>query len=705
MGTRPFSALVTSWRALLVSSLVGLAAVAFAFLTLIYVLDRVYPPPLSGEQRVAGISSGTLLYDREGVLLHARPAQRGYWRFQIELSEIDPSFVETLIDIEDKRFFAHNGVDVVAIGRAAFSSIVAGRIVSGASTITMQTARLLDPRPRTLSSKCVEMFRAWQIERRLTKQEILELYLRLTPYGGNIEGIKAASLIYFGKEPLHLSEHEQALLIALPQAPEVRRPDRFPRNTKIATDRILKGLSKTRTPASDNKQQSTAYSRSVPERRRLLPRLAYHAALLSSEQSSVESSIFRSTLDYRMQTAVEHLIREVTLSSNDGANAAAVVANAETGEVLAYIGSGGFDTDGGWLDLAQAKRSPGSTLKPFIYALAFDDGRLSPTSVLDDRLKSFDDYLPENFDRRYHGHVRVSDALRHSLNVPAVEVLSDVGANRLGTQLRFAGTNLASPTSRRSDHPGLPMALGGVGVSLFDLTVLYAGIERGGHTQRFTFQSDRPVTEHRPEYQIMSDKTARQITSILETSPPPPGRAPSSLQSNGLRVAYKTGTSFGFRDAFAVGSSGGITVGVWIGRPDGAPRPQRTGRNTAAPVLFDIFDAAGRIGIIDGETDKNVLPTEEPLRLRDATQQAANDPAFVISYPHDGAELFWSEDGIEINTRQGDQPIRWYANGQALDFDEKGPHIWSPERGGQFELVAVDASGRSDVVNITLVRE
>ncbi|MGF1545347.1 MAG: transglycosylase domain-containing protein [Parvularculaceae bacterium] len=423
---------MTLQRAFGVSTLAAVAALA-----LLAALDIAFPPPL---ERAADRS--VIVLDRDGAWLYAFANRAGRWRFAADLDAVDPTFLERVVAVEDKRFFAHAGVDPLAIARAVGASLRAGRIVSGASTITMQTARLLEPRPRTLGAKAIEAFRALQIERRLTKNEILALYLTLAPYGGNIEGVRAASLIYFGKEPTRLSDAEQALLIALPQAPEARRPDRRPAAARAARDATIDRLA-----SMDLLAASAANALEPPARRGVYPRAAYHAASAAAAEARVAppaDDTVRLSLDRRLQTdAAAGLRRWVAdrwrVRGEDGATAAAVIVRVETGEVLASVGSSGVDAPGGWIDLTGAPRSPGSLLKPFIYGVAFDDGDLSPDAIVFDGPRAFGAYAPENFDRGFRGEVRVVDALRHSLNVTAVAALNDVGPARFRAALGAAG--------------------------------------------------------------------------------------------------------------------------------------------------------------------------------------------------------------------------------------------------------------------------
>ncbi|MEM9234964.1 MAG: transglycosylase domain-containing protein, partial [Pseudomonadota bacterium] len=407
------------------------ALLAGALLIGVAVLDRALPPPIDRGQIVSSVVT-----DREGRPLRAFPVEDGRWRLAADLETIDPAFVDALIHVEDKRFRQHWGVDPLAVLRATGSAVRQGEITSGASTITMQTARLLEPRKRTLGAKIIECFRAFQLETRLSKDEILELYLTLAPYGGNLEGVRSASYAYFGRAPEALTPDQIALLIALPQSPEARRPDRKPLIAKATRNQILDRL--TGGGLVSTARAGDAAEEPVPGSRAAFPAKAWHAAENLRERSDVSGTVI-STLDWGLQAEATRLVRAAARAGGDDVQASAIIIDIETRAVRAAIGSAGRDRQGGWLDLTDRRRSPGSTLKPFIYGMAFDDGRAAPGTVINDLPSRFAGYRPENFDRTFRGEVTIADALRHSLNVPAVRVLDEVGANRFLAALSFAG--------------------------------------------------------------------------------------------------------------------------------------------------------------------------------------------------------------------------------------------------------------------------
>ena len=653
---------------------------ALAFIAL---ADLLLPPPL---HRISDVSA--IVTDRNGYWLHAFATEEGRWRFSADLDQIDPSFIRELIAIEDKRFWSHWGVDPLAVARAGLGAVRSGRIVSGASTITMQAARLLEPRERHLGSKIIEMLRALQLERRLTKREILELYLTMAPYGGNLEGVRAASLIYYGREPDRMTPAERAMLIALPQAPEARRPDRRRTAATRSRSMILKRL--VAAGVLDAVTAAEAEESPVIGERKVFPRFAYHAAAERARQRRGASSAIASTIDIVKQQTAERLLADHIATARDHATAAAIVVDNVTGEVLASVGSSGLDAAGGWIDLTNRIRSPGSLLKPFIYALAFEDGAIGANTVIDDMPRGFGGYRPENFDRTYRGEVRVKDALQHSLNVPAVATLEKVGVERFAAMLAETGAKFRR-RKRADDKASLAFALGGAGVTLRDVATLYAGLGGGGRVKplKWTIQGEPDVGS----VQLFADDTAERINNILRGTPSLSGRAPAALSDSAPIIAYKTGTSYGYRDAWAAGRADGLTIVVWVGRADGAPRPGETGRKAAAPLLFSLFDA-----LADGRGKRPAdLPDEafSPGLVRLAPKSAVAPP--TILYPVPGSEIYagsFGGDGVVFAATGGAGDYRWYVDGEEVRADrEAGRPIWRPSQTGFYDVTVVDAQG------------
>src|SRR4030081_748228 len=458
---------------------------------------------------------------------------------------------------------------------------------------------------RSVYAKLRQMVRALEIERQLTKEQILDLYLALAPFGGNLEGVRAASIGYFGKEPKRLSLAESALLVALPQSPETRRLDRHPDVALKARDRVLDRMVEDGGVSSEDAVQAKAVP--VPRLRKPMPILAPH----SSDQAIAtvtDTPVIRLTLDASLQKVLEALARDRAVALGSNVSVALIAVDNESGDVLARVGSSDYfdDRRAGQVDMTRAVRSPGSTLKPFIYGLAFEDGFVHPESLIDDRPIRFGSYAPENFDMTFQGTVPVRKALQLSLNVPAIALLDRVGASRLSSRLKQAGANLVLP---KDEAPGLAMGLGGVGIRLQDLVQLYCGLARlGSHRPLREIASDQP----RDSLRLMDQVAAWQIGNVLIGSPPPEN-APHN------RIAFKTGTSYGYRDAWSVGFDGRMTIGVWAGRPDGAPVPGLVGRTTAAPILFDAFARTGKLPAPLPKAPKGTLVASNaklPLPLR-----------------------------------------------------------------------------------------
>ncbi len=669
-----------SWRHIATYAGAGLLACALCLVA----LDQLFPPPIAEGRIVSFVAE-----DREGRPMRAFPVEEGRWRLAADLERIDPDFIEALLIIEDQRFYDHAGVDPLAVVRATGQAISRGRIVSGASTITMQTARLLEPRPRHLGSKIIEAFRAVQLELRLSKDEILELYLTHTPYGGNLQGVRAASWAWFGREPDELTPDQIALLIALPQSPEVRRPDLRPDYAQTSRAAILERLVAASWISASRAQD--AASEALPRTRNAFPAEAWHAAEAVRRRAG-DLPFARSTLDLSLQGEAERIVRQLAEAGGDGVQASALIIDIKTRAVRAAVGSAGRDRAGGWLDLTAAPRSPGSTLKPLVYGLAFDDGLAAPETLIEDLPARFANYRPENFDRSFRGEVTIADALQHSLNVPAVRVLDEVGAARFASVLDQAGARPQIPGALEGAS-GLAVALGGMGLSARDLGVVYAALGDAGRAKPLVWLDAEGVPSEDAAHRLLSAQSANDILDVLYGSPAPPGRMPSHLSQSAPDIAYKTGTSYGFRDAWAAGVSGGYAIVVWTGRPDGAPRAGVTGRVAALPALFDLVDAIAR-------TDPMFEP-RRPVREIEQTPSALvrfsreGEPP-VILFPPDDAEL-WAEHsgrGFVLSAR-GEGRLSWYAEGEPVNLDAGGSPVFTPDGPGFYELAVVDSSGRT----------
>jgi penicillin-binding protein 1C len=679
------------WRLTLASLAGAVVLAALAGGAWVYSLGS---PPLGKD-----LETSHAVLDREGRLLRAYATTEGRWRLPAAEKDVDPRFLKLLFAYEDKRFYEHYGVDLLALGRAAFQLANQRHIVSGASTLTMQVARLLEPREhRSLSAKLRQIVRALELEHALTKGEILSLYLTLAPYGGNLEGVRAASLAYFGKEPRKLSLAEAALLVALPQSPELRRPDRFPDVARAARDRVLDRAAAAGVVPRD--EIARAKSAAVPRERKPLPVLAPHAAdqVVAAEP---DRRTHRLTIDAGLQRILQELAHERAQALGPQISIAILAVDNETGEVRARVASADYfdERRAGQVDMTLALRSPGSTLKPFIYGMGFEDGLLHPETLIDDRPARYGSYTPENFDLTFQGTVTVRRALQMSLNVPAIAVLGKVGVNRLSARLTQTGAALVLP---KGEAPGLAMGLGGVGIKLSDLVMLYTGLARGG--------SAVPLVEREgaaaPNARRLLDPVAAWYVGNILIGAPPPDNAPPG------RIAFKTGTSYGFRDAWAIGFDGRMTVGVWVGRADGAPVPGLVGRAAAAPILFDAFARSGNApaalahapkGAVFAATNK--LPP--PLQHFSADGGLAASEPPRIMFPPDGARIELAKgaapEPVVLKIAGGAAPLTVMVNGVPLS-DQGGRRtlFFAPDGPGFVRLTVMDARGATDSVSVRL---
>jgi len=639
-------------------------------------------PPLVPETSV-------IVTDRDGTLLRAYTVADGRWRLPVQTGQVDPQFISQLMAFEDRRFMRHHGVDTLSVLRALWQAARNGRIVSGGSTLTMQVARLLEGGSTgQLRAKLRQTRLALALERRLSKVEILHLYLLLAPYGGNIEGVRAASLSYFGKEPKRLTPAESALLVALPQAPESRRPDRFSVQARVARNRVLDRAVAGGSLARD--EAEAAKSEPVPTTRNGFPALAPHLSdRLRAETPTL--GVIHTSLSRDLQASLESLLLSAAREGPDTLSAAIIVADYTNGEVLAQAGSADFlDTRRrGFVDMTRALRSPGSTLKPLIYGLAFEDGIALPETLVEDRPTAFNGYAPQNFDKRFRGTLTVREALQMSLNIPAVALLDAVGPAKLLARMRRAGAEPVLPPGRM---PGLAIGLGGVGMTLEDLVRLYGAIARGGVAMDLHATGNGMDTSLRQR--VLDAKSAWRVGNILLGTPPP-------LYGPEGKIAYKTGTSYGYRDAWAVGFDGRHVIGVWLGRADGTPLPGALGVDVAAPVLFEAFSRL--------KTEPEPLPAapkglqqlanrDLPLPLR---QFVNGDPLVnpdrpEIAFPPDGARIQPANGPLAIKLRRGQPPFTLLVNGEPVPvFPWDTELSWQPEGRGYVTISIIDALGAS----------
>ena len=627
--------------------------------------------------------------DRDGALLRAYTVADGRWRLKADLDSVDPRYIAMLLNYEDRRFYDHAGVDPKALARALLQAARSGKVISGGSTLTMQVARLLEEGTTgEMGGKLRQMRVALKLERELSKDEILSLYLLLAPFGGNLEGVRAASLSYFGKEPSRLTPAEAALLVAIPQSPESRRPDRAADRAEAARDRVLAravtfGL-------IDQEEASAALTEKVPGLRKPFPAYAPHMADRARAAAPL-SDEHRLTLDLDLQKRLETLAAEVVHARGSQLQIAIVVADHRSGEILASVGSSGIldEKRQGFVDMTQALRSPGSTLKPLVYALAFDEGLAHPETMIDDRPMSFGNYAPQNFDRQYRGEIRLREALQLSLNIPVVALTDALGPAKLISAMSKAGMRYRIP----GDQPGLAVSLGGVGVTLQDMVQLYATLARGGVSLPLRWRLDEGSLGEGTR--VVSSVAAWQVGDILAGLAPPPG-AP------GNRLAYKTGTSYGHRDAWAIGYDGQNVIGVWMGRADGTPVPGAFGADTAAPVLFQAFarlkpalapqpaPPAATLMV----ANRQLPPPLQRFRPRNSAFMVENAPK--VDFPPDGAEVELLNSGLKVKVSGGTGPFTWLLDGAplAVALRDREAMLDLAAR-GFVTLSVIDAEGRS----------
>ena len=627
------------------------------------------------------------------------------WRLPTRLEDVDPRYIEFLIAYEDKRFWSHVGVDPMAVARAIGQWFSAGKVVSGASTITMQVARLLEPRPRTLLSKGIELARAFQLEMRFSKKDILSIYLTLAPFGGNIEGVRAASLAYFNKLPRMLTTAEAALLVALPQSPSKNRPDRNQNNARIARARVLGRLQSAGAVSSLEAEEAEAVP--IEAKRYQFPFIAPHLARRLHYRNP-NQKVIRTHIIPDFQVSAQGIVSETVRQTEPGINAAAIIIENKTANILAYVASNGFfdASRSGQVDYIQAVRSPGSALKPFIYAMAFNEGIAHPETLLADRKKRFGGYRPTNFNGSSHGLITARYALQASLNVPAVTLLNEVGPRRFLSHLTNVGVRPLIRDAGKS--PGLAVALGGVGISLEQLAELYGALARGGTFKNLSFtknaSSEQDVT-------FFDKKPTAFVTDILKGTPRPQGRY---RRSRNRKIAFKTGTSSSYRDVLALGFDNTYTVGVWIGHPEAKPMTGKTGIRSAAPVLFHIFDFLP-VGSEEKTTPLAIASMNKaPKNLRTLINSGeksttTNSTLFSISFPVDGSKIPFQQRNsgsatvYPIKMRDGKRPFSVFVNGKPIRSRNLARSVaWAPQDPGFYSIMALDRVGNVAVSNVEL---
>ena len=643
---------MTLRRAVALLAAIGVACAAASF----WLVGRLDPAPMPQ----AG-AWGTEIHDRSDVLMGFAPAPGGVWRFQTDPAQVSPLLTQLLVAVEDRRFISEPGIDPRAILRAAAQWMQAGHVVSGGSTLTMQVAKLLDPRPRSLSAKVLEAARAADLWSRLPRDRILGLWLSLAPFGGNLVGVEAASWAYFGKPPGALDAAEAALLVALPRRPEALRPDRHPGAARRVRDRILR-LAERRgllTPA----EAEAALAEPVPTMRRPMPRVA--PQLLAGVH---HPPVLATTLDAETQAALAAVARSVVAGLPPHVALAVMIADLPSRQLRAvWAGDWGDGARAGAVDLTRAVRSPGSALKPFLYGLAFADGLAEPDTMLADGPENFGGYTPEDFTDRFAGRVTAAEALQRSLNLPAVGLLARYGAGRFAAALTAVGEPLRLPPGA---EPSLPVILGGGGQTLRGMMALYAALATDGRVVPITLEPGA----RRPGLALLTPDTAQTIGAILTR--PLPGGGPAE------GIAWKTGTSWGDRDNWAMGFDRAHVVGVWVGRPDGTAMDGGSATDHALPVLAKVF------GLLP-PAPRAVAPALELLSLRVAPEP---DPLRLL-FPPEGAVIAGAGP-LDLRAMGGARPLSFLVDGAPIpSLAPLRDTEWTPPGPGFYRVTVLDAGG------------
>lgn len=627
-----------------------------------------------------------VVYDRNGRVMLSLVGRDDQWRQPVPLERISPWLRQATIAVEDARFRSHFGIDPLAVARAIGQNLRHGRVVSGASTLTMQLARMMDDRPRTWRAKLVESFRALQLERGRDKDYILETYLNVAPYGGNLRGVETASQAYFGKRAADLSLGEAALLAGLPQSPSGYRPDRHPVEAVARRRAVLRRMVELGLITPE--QQAIAAEEQGGIRDTLASLHAPHAAFLARQRRPAGGM---TCIDLDYQREVEQVAAAHSRSLPRDLEIAVVVIEIGSGDVVALLGSRDFrNPHTGQVNGATARRSPGSALKPFVYAAAFDARRLSPDSTVYDIPIERTGWQPENFDRTFTGPLSAADALRRSLNVPAILVAEGVGLARCVGTIEAAGVALPQ---RAAGRGGLAVVVGASEVTLLDLTNGYATLGRGGIRQPARLFPDEAAAPIR----VLDATVCAALDEVLSCR----RRQPHGVEDTTLPwFMWKTGTSSGRRDAWAVGHNRRYAIGVWTGCFSGAGKPRLVGAEAAEPLLAALFCSP----LFRHEQDpppaerwivRHPLPPPveavDELRITTpadgSTYLAVAGPAVIHPLLHSGS----------TGTRAAG--FAWFLNGLMLPAEQAGRLSLSR---GQYELRCVDARGRAAAVRFSV---
>ena len=550
---------------------------------LLVLLCLAYPLP---RERLAP-SASLWITDCKQRILRVYVSSKGEYHLPCKIEEVSPYLVSSTLCFEDRWFFWHPGLNPVSTLRALWINLRAGRVLTGGSTITQQVARLMEPRPRTVKSKIIEAFRAFQLELCFSKCEILEAYFNLATYGGNIRGVVAASYSYFGKSPRELGPGEAALLAVLPNSPTQLRPDRHRQAAVGRRDELLRRMRAR--GAISQEMYRLALMEPVPEARQPFPVHAPHFCDYLFSKYGKQGGRIVGTVDLDLQTQAQDLLSRHLRPLNDQniTNGAVVIIENASGAVRALVGSASYfdESIDGQVDGTLAPRSPGSALKPFAYGIALDAGMISPSSLLFDVPHDYSGYRPLNYDESYQGMVSVTRALTHSMNVPAVRLVSDFGYGKFYDFLKSGGINTLD---QPCEYYGLTLVLGGAGINLLELTNLYGTLADRGKYRPYRLLADEPI---RNGDSLLSAAACYILTEILSQLQRPDFPSDWDATLSLPRIAWKTGTSHGHRDAWSIGYTPQHTIGVWLGNFSGVGSRALVGADAATPLLFDLMTA------------------------------------------------------------------------------------------------------------------
>ena len=635
----------------------------------------------------------------KGEVLRVYLNSKDKYRIPANFENLNKTYLEMLIEYEDKRFYKHIGFDPFAISRATFQYIKNREIHSGASTITMQLVRMLEPKDRNIFSKMSEVIKAVQLELKFSKKEILEMYLTLTPYGANIEGIEAASQFYFNKNSKELNKLEAALLVGLPQSPTYLRPDRYPERALKQRNKIINRVSENKKFQFSEWEKTTKIFTAKRDYNLYIPHLTDKLALNNKQ------SLFETYIDMSLQKLNKRTLLSHADNFSKKTNLSAIVIENKTGKVISYIGSLDYFSQEklGANNMVAAIRSPGSTLKPFIYAAAMDKNIIhSSTEINDDTYRS-KNFTPLNFDKTFSGKVKVYEALQRSLNIPTVKVLEKIGVNNFLGILNKNKVNYVLP--KKHHNPGLAIALGGIGISLEELGALYVALANEGQYKKLRyFKND---LEENKEQFLFSKKTSKEITNILRKANSNSVNMQSDFLTNSYGIAHKTGTSYGYRDAFAFGYTPSHTIGVWVGRTDGTANAVRSGVQDATPVMFSLFENVKslRTNKFETWTGYPAINMETPKAIKELKETRE----VKITFPKPNSIFILEKNNsllLPLEAIKGQKPYLWIVNNKIISenngLQSSKDMLWQPASLGVNTLNVIDANGHSDTIKVVI---